>query len=253
MFFLLSKTVFILLMPLTWMVGSLAASFLVKPLPWKKRLRGLALGLTLVFTNPFLANEAMRAWEMPVQPFPKKKYAAAVVLTGVTNLDIRPRDRVYYYRGADRVAHTVMLYKKGLVEKIVISGGTGRILHNEVLEAAELKEAFLLYEIPEEDLLIETQSRNTAESALNCKPIVDNRWPDEPVLLITSAFHMKRAAGCFHTAGIEATPFPVDFYSFPRRWTFDTLFIPDPEALVKWSKVVHELVGYIAYWIAGKI
>jgi uncharacterized SAM-binding protein YcdF (DUF218 family) len=253
MFFILSKTVFLLLMPLTWMVGSLVASFLVKGPRWKKRLRITALGLILVFTNPFLANEAMLAWEKEVQPFSSEKYPVAVVLTGVTNLDMKPRDRVYYYRGADRVAHTVMLYKKGLIDKILISGGTGRILHKEVLEAEELKNAFLLYEIPEEALLIESSSRNTAESAAHCKAIIDENWPDKPILLVTSSFHMRRAAGCFQKAEINSHPFPVDFYSFPRRWTFDTLFIPDPEALVKWSKVIHEIVGFGAYWVAGKI
>ena len=55
---------------------------------------------------------------------------------------------------------------------------------------------------------IETASRNTHENAVNTtalvKPAAGDRW-----LLITSAWHMRRALCAFHAAGFNVEPWPV--------------------------------------------
>ena len=74
---------------------------------------------------------------------------------------------------------------------------------------------------------IETASRNTHENAVNTtllvKPRRGDRW-----LLITSAWHMRRALCAFRTAGFDVEPWPVvdramgqkrrDFYVSRERW-----------------------------------
>jgi uncharacterized SAM-binding protein YcdF (DUF218 family) len=74
---------------------------------------------------------------------------------------------------------------------------------------------------------IETASRNTHENAVNTtllvKPKPGDRW-----LLITSAWHMRRALCAFRTAGFDVEPWPVadramgpkrrDYYVSRERW-----------------------------------
>src|SRR5688572_23082224 len=116
MFFVLSKTLSYLVMPLTIICVSLVASALIRNARWKKKLFWSGLGLMLFFSNGFIANEFMQAWEIPPRRFDMlNRYKLAIVLTGAT-LDLQPDDRVYFQRGADRVTHTVQLYKTGLIE-----------------------------------------------------------------------------------------------------------------------------------------
>ena len=103
-------------------------SLVLRNARWKKRLFWCSFALLLFFSNEFIANEVMRAWEIDATPYAtmQEPYTWGIVLTGVTNNDQEPADRVYFSHGADRVTHTVELYKKGLIKKILITGGEGR-------------------------------------------------------------------------------------------------------------------------------
>ncbi|MGC3945093.1 MAG: hypothetical protein QM762_11360 [Chryseolinea sp.] len=140
MFFILSKTVDFLAMPFTWIVVVVAAAVFAKRQPLKQRLLWAALVMLIFFSNNFLANEAMNAWEISTVPYEKLlPHKLAIVLTGSTLPDRYPEDRVYFSRGADRVIHTVQLYKLGKIQRILISGGTGRLVSEEEPEATNSK------------------------------------------------------------------------------------------------------------------
>jgi uncharacterized SAM-binding protein YcdF (DUF218 family) len=254
MFFALSKILNFLTNPLVFVFGFfLLAIFLKKP-AWKKRCFWIAFSLLIFFSNDFIANEMMRAWEIPVTPYAeiKKKYDWGIVLTGVTYNDKQPDDRVYFQHGADRVVHTVELYKMGIIKKIMISGGTGRLITVERKEADDLFKAMKLMGVPEQDMAIENESRNTYESAVNVKKILQDE-PDGEYLLITSAFHLRRSAACFRKAGFEVDIFSTDFYTHPRYFTPDVFLIPRAEAIMVWQKLFKEWTGMGAYKVAGYI
>jgi uncharacterized SAM-binding protein YcdF (DUF218 family) len=56
---------------------------------------------------------------------------------------------------------------------------------------------------------IETASRNTHENAVNTTLLVKPR-PGDRWLLITSAWHMRRALCAFRAAGFDVEPWPVN-------------------------------------------
>ena len=58
---------------------------------------------------------------------------------------------------------------------------------------------------------IERESRNTYENAVNAAALAHPK-PGETWVLITSAFHMPRAIGCFRAAGFAPLADPVDFH-----------------------------------------
>ncbi|MAQ36033.1 MAG: hypothetical protein CMO21_02250 [Thioclava sp.] len=65
--------------------------------------------------------------------------------------------------------------------------------------------------IPHARLLLETRSRNTSENARLSLDLARPK-PGETSLLVTSAFHMRRAMASFERAGWEeVVPYPVDY------------------------------------------
>jgi uncharacterized SAM-binding protein YcdF (DUF218 family) len=255
MFFILSKTLSYLILPFTTICLLLLTSVLVKNPKWKKRLFWSAFGLLMFFSNAFIANEIMHAWEIPARPYSEmRRYKLAIVLTGSTIPNLKPADRVYFSRGADRVTHTVQLFKKGLVERILISGGVGSLKNADEPEADKFKAAMILMGIPADSITIENQTRNTAESAIAVVPLLKAKgFVPKDCLLITSAFHMRRSLACYRKAGVDLDSFTTDFFSHERIFYFDKLFIPQLEAMIVWDKLFKEWVGMIAYKIMGYI
>lgn len=191
-------------------------------------------------------------WEYsPIEFENTPKSEWAVVLTGVANNRLEPTDRVYFNKGADRVFHTYQLYKMGKVEKILISGGHGGFTEADYSEAATLKRAFLTLGVPENNIHLEENSKNTHQSAQNSKSILNERGV-EKILLITSSFHMKRARACFEKEGLSVNIFPTDFYQSPRRFTPDA-WIPNPRAMIKFSIIFREIAGIFVYMVVGYV
>ncbi|MCR5886461.1 YdcF family protein [Hymenobacter sp. J193] len=253
MFFLLSKLLSVALLPVVWLVLlAVAAVFDWRP-EWRRRWRYALLALVLVSTNLALANEAMRAWELPaVRLSQLPTHDAGVLLTGITN-QREPNDRVYLATGADRLMHTIWLYRAGKIKRIIITGGSGR-LRGPVAsrsEAQELAVLLRLAKVPTSAILLENQSHNTRENALFTRQLLA-RHPDiKSLTLITSAFHQRRALGCFRQVGLNATPFPADFRSVDRSIGLDYWLIPSVDALELWTQLLHEISGYLTYKLLG--
>jgi uncharacterized SAM-binding protein YcdF (DUF218 family) len=96
---------------------------------------------------------------------------------------------------------------------------------------------------------MEGRSRNTRENALFTREMVapkaGERW-----LLVTSAFHMPRAIGCFRAVGFELEAFPVDYRTEgdasdvrPFQHMFNGMQLTDL-AMKEW-------IGLVAYRLAG--
>jgi len=256
MFFILSKTLNYLTMPLVIICICFLLHVFIKRKDWKKRFFWLAFGMLFFFSNDFIANEVMMAWEPDATPFIdiKRKYEYGIVLTGVTNPELKPRDRVYFSKGADRVTHAVQLYRLGLVKQIIISGGRGRLIDIGEQEADDLREAMLVMGVPIDDILVENFSRNTFESAQEVKKMLEQRnVKSSNCVLITSAFHMKRSIACFRKANADMDTFTTDFYTHRRVFTPDVLLIPKIEAIFVWQRLFKEWVGFVAYKLAGYV
>lgn len=255
MFFILSKTLNYLVLPLTIIVILLLVSAFLKKPKWKTITFWSGLGLLLFFTNHFIANEVMRSWEVDTVPLKEMKtYSLGIVLTGSTIPNMEPTDRVYFARGADRVTHTVQLYKEGFLKKILISGGTGSLVDVDEPEADKFRKVMIMMGVDSADIMIENQTRNTYESAVEVKKLLSTMGiASNDCLLITSAFHMRRSLACYRKQGLELQPFSTDFYAHPPRYHVDAFIIPKLDALQIWHKLAKEWVGLLAYKMAGYI
>jgi len=180
-------------------------------------------------------------------------YDVGVVFTGVTQGDKRPNDRVYFKKGADRITHTLQLYNQGKLKHILISGGLGFQQYTQSYAAERLKSFLIMTGVPDSVITVETGALNTYENAVNSTKILNEKFPDEKYLLITSAFHMKRSKLCLEKQGLTFDTFPTDYYTGRSTLNFDDLFIPKSESILRWQKMSREIVGIITYKLMGYI
>jgi uncharacterized SAM-binding protein YcdF (DUF218 family) len=105
--------------------------------------------------------------------------------------------------------------------------------------------------IPANKILLEKQAKNTYENARNCRGILDSLALKQPVLLITSAYHMRRSMACFNKQGIQAIAYAVDSKKKDTQLGVLECIIPSERELYKLSVLVRELFGFVIYRIMG--
>ena len=232
----------------------MGAIFLKKK--WGKRSLWTGIILLGFFSNPFIANQAMLAWEPDFKDFNAiENHEIGIVLTGVTNISKTAYDRTFFNKGADRITHALQLYRMGKIKKILITGGQGLNPVNSQTEAETLERFLLMTGMPAADILIEDQAKNTAQNAQFSKDFLVKNGIDtnQEFMLITSAFHMYRAKACFDKVGLKTETFPTDYYSHETKFNFPSLFYPSPSAIDNWHKVVKEWIGITVYKLVGYI
>ena len=255
MFFILSKLFTFLLMPYCQMVIWFALGLFLRNKIWKKRFVWLGFTYLLFFSNQFIVNEALLGWEVPPTPLNKldHHYELGIILGGSTESDKSPHDRVYILKSAERMTHTVQLYKMGYIKKILVTGGSSNLIDTRYLEADNMKKFLLLCGVPDSSIMVENRARNTYENAKFSAEIINRDYPGTRNLLITSAFHLRRSLACFKKAGLQVDGFSTDFYGKNRKFTPDRLFIPDPSAFGAWQMIIREWLGMLSYKLAGYI
>jgi uncharacterized SAM-binding protein YcdF (DUF218 family) len=253
MFFFLSKTLGYLVQPLVIVCLLLVLSLVLKKVRLKKIMAGTGIGLLLFFSNDFIAHEAIRVWEVAPIPFAEitKQYTWGIVLTGITKSDVGPADRVYFQRGADRATHTVQLYKEGYIKKILISGGSGRLLPTGIKEADELAMFMQMAGVPTEDIVLENESVNTYQSAVNTIAQLKSVTTPTHCLLITSGYHLPRARACFFKQGWAVDVFAAEPLARQRNFHLDTLIVPKLDAIGLWHTLFKECTGMLMYKLMG--
>ncbi|MBO0948885.1 YdcF family protein [Fibrella forsythiae] len=262
MFYFLSKTAGYFLTPAGWLLAALAGALLFPR--FRKRLLVVSLGVFWLLGNSFLVNELARVWELNgcVPPMPRAlndtSATVAVVLTGgLTNsqLPVTPA-RPMLSTQADRLGQALYLYKTGRVQKILISGGSTDLffMNTEALhEGLEGMRFLHLAGIPARDLIWETHSRNTYENAQFSAKVLRSRFHTDRCVLVTSAFHLRRAMGCFTRAGIQATPFPAAYIHKRRTFALVNLLVPHEDDFSDAMHLIREVFGYVTYRVAGYI
>ncbi len=252
MFFIFSKILAFLISPLTWVFALFIVAIFAKDKIRKKKIIIAAILILYIFSNPFLVDEAMRHWEITTPDLkPTQKYEYAIILGGMSWYDAR-QDKPQFLRSADRLFQVLPLMGNKQIKKIIITGGSGSIDRPEEKESAILKNYLSKIGFADSSIIIENESRNTRENALFTKHLMDSLHIKDTALFVTSAFHLRRAIGCFNKAGIKnIVVYPTDRYSGPRKYDLDFLFIPNPGTLDESTLLLHEIMGWLVYKIKG--
>jgi len=256
MVYFLSQLFSFLILPLTIIMILFLAGIILMKRKVGRRLILAAFILLCLFSNRFLANKAINAWEPDFKIIATlPEYEVGIVLTGVTNLNKTADDRTFFDRGADRATHAMQLYKEGKIKKILITGGEAYFSANDNKEAELIANFMYLADVPREDVMIESKAVNTRENALFAKDklLAEGYGLESTYLIITSAFHMKRSKACFDKIGMNTDTYPVDYYGSDSKANFQSLIQPSPNSIVIWQKMVKEWAGIVMYKVVGYI
>jgi uncharacterized SAM-binding protein YcdF (DUF218 family) len=256
MFFILSKLLFFLTLPSVWLMGLLIWALRTRNDVRCRQILRTTLGLTILMTNPLFSNAVFNAWEAkPVSITTlKDTFDIGIVLGGFGKFEVHPyKDRFNFNHAANRLSDAMVLYKKGIIKKIMISGGDGRITGAKIDESNAAGNYLKSLGIPDSAIILEGKSRNTFENAQFCKQIIDKINPQPRILLITSAFHIRRAEGCFRKMGFHFTSFPAHFVAERLQWDGNSTIEPDDLNFKKWNIFVKEWLGFVVYWVKGYI
>jgi uncharacterized SAM-binding protein YcdF (DUF218 family) len=133
---------------------------------------------------------------------------------------------------------------------VILSGGVLDPSVPSLVEADVLAQQLVDWGISRDRIVAERRSRNTHENAVESQRIAnENGW--RRLLVVTSAFHMPRAVGCFRAVGLAVDTLPVDYRAYdPARfsgsWLPRAMFLDHSTAAVReWcGREIYRLQGY---------
>lgn len=152
---------------------------------------------------------------------------------------------------AERMTEVAELARRWPAARIVFSGGSNAVIYEGANEAETAARMFESFGVARDRLILEDRSRNTVENARLTRDLVRPK-PGERWLLVTSAYHMPRAVGCFRAAGFPVEAWPVDYRT--RGWADASRFFPSVSGGLRRADIaVREWVGLVAYWLLGYV
>ena len=258
MFFVLSKILDLLVSPLTWAIvlALLGVPFRVllrrsaRELPRWRRFAPLAAAIVLVvFAMEPVSNLLFRSLEDPPIRTVKEgvTYDVVVLLGGVVDERSAQTFGVPSFNaGSERLLETFDLLRTNRARYAIVSGAAPAREGVQIVEATALRDQLVAWGIDADRVIVEDKAKNTRENAVESARIVRERG-FASVLMVTSAFHMKRALGCFRAVGLEVDALPVDF----RSHTQGNSWLPRAEFLNDSSAALHEWTGRAVYRLRG--
>ena len=247
MLFVLMKLVTWLLSPLVvGMAGIVVGGYWV----WRDQIRGGLWALALsfvwlwVWASPWfliLFGGALESGYPPALVNALPRADAIVVLGGGLASPTAQTCYAELSSGADRGWHAARCYHAGKAPVILFSG---------VSEGPGMKQFLTDLGVPPAHIILESESKNTYENGLfTCEKL--KAMKVKRVILVTSAWHLRRAMMTFKRMGVEVVPSGTDYEALTARgWLTSKMlayYLPNADVLNKNSAVLKEHVGYWAY------
>ena len=258
MFFLLAKVLWFLLQPSSLMVVAVLAGTVLAATRWRRLGRGLLWGAAIAFLICGLSPLG----DVLIQPLEDRFPRAEIdrlgpSITGIIVLGGGEDQRAAgspqlaaLNEAAERYTEAVVLARRLPDARLIFSGGSGALLATGPTEAETAGRLFEALGVASDRITLESKSRDTYENAQFTARIL-SPTPNQRWLLVTSAWHMPRAMGCFRRAGFAVEAWPVD-YRTPRRLDMTRIHNSVPEGLRRIDFVTREYVGLVIYYLTGR-
>jgi uncharacterized SAM-binding protein YcdF (DUF218 family) len=242
--------------PVAWFWFALLATALVLLGRHRRKLGLLFLGIVLLTS----LLEALRFpdWLMAglERPYLRTETSltgpadAVIVLGGYAQPSHNNFLGIEFNETSDRIVTGIALVRDGKGRVLVLGGGGigDPPAPVEAQAAANWIRSWNLVSVPVKFL---GPCRDTHDEALHAATLArTNGW--RKIILVTSAWHMRRALAVFQKAGMDAIPVAADFRGIPVDPTERHLsLIPRTSSLVHLNLWLEETLGYIYYWLRG--
>jgi uncharacterized SAM-binding protein YcdF (DUF218 family) len=224
---------------------------------FKRRiLAWIAIASLWTLSMPAVSTALMQRLEMPYRRIPVgrvQKAEAIVVLSGMLK-QVEGAPLGEWGEAAERFEGGIDLFKAGKAPVIVFTAGQLPWQTDCVPEGILLSKKAQLRGVPAQNIRLTSMAANTAEeSVATAKLLGVSPGKSKRIILVTSAFHMYRAALLFRAAGFEVEPYPVDFrvtnlkgQSKPLVFELLTYF-PNAGAMAVTETAIRELIGRGVY------
>lgn len=143
--------------------------------------------------------------------------------------------------GADRGWHAARCFRAGKAPVVIFSG---------VGEDVGMKRFLTDLGVPATNIVLESESKNTYE---NSRFVVQKlrALRARKIILVTSAWHMRRAVLNFAAAKVDVVPAACDYEALSLKgWVTPSMqmyYLPTPDVLSRTTAVCKEYIGYWAY------
>lgn len=256
MFFEISKFLYVFVTsPISWIIVLLILGYCFR----KRKVIRIGCWITTLVLFLLMGNSAFYEYvkyntfkEYNKAELKKVHYKVAIVMGGFSGINKETGQLRYVEDRADRLWDAVRLYKKGVIDNILITGDGATLIDDNGECTADM---FLDYMsdlgVNRSAFILEQNARNTTQNAeLTVRILQDKQIRDDDCLLITSVEHVERSLSCFENEGYKLDWYAVNLYDKPSHFSHRSLY-PSWEVMVKWQKLFNEWIGKVAYKVMG--
>ncbi len=245
-FYIISKLFnYLFLPPGVFIIILLCASFFVKKFKWFFIICAFVFYL---LSNTFISDLLLYPLESPyIKQNQIFKKADAVVVLGGGKIKGSP-NLPLSQSAFKRAVWGLMVAKQKNISLIFTGGGTDKSYS----EADAFKETFkeivkyLDIKFDKKKIFVEDKSLNTNENAKYTKKILVKQGKTKPtIILVTSAYHMKRAVQIYEKLGFTVIPSATDFLISNSAFNFLKL-LPNMNSFYKSYIALHEYFGLLS-------
>jgi len=168
----------------------------------------------------------------------------AVVVLGAGSVMLSPEAEGHDALSSDALKRAVYGFELGGAHKLPLIYSGGKVF--DYGQESEAETAGRLYQSLsfKEKFTAESESRNTWDNAAKVAKLEIKK-----AILVTSAYHMKRAVYCFEKNRVNVIPAPTD-YKCDRSRRYDFLsYLPSISSLQGCYTALHEYIGLFIYKI----
>lgn len=197
----------------------------------------------------FLGALERQTQRLNLSQLPQKP--VGIIMLGGVMIENKQNLRHWYHlgQGSERIVEGFALANKFPDALVLHTGGVGSLRGINGSEAQAFNHLIADFKPIKNTILVEPNAKNTWQNAKFSKPIINQHTPG-PWILVTSAYHMKRALAVFKKQSLDVVPWPVDYRADPL--TFPFLSSSASVQFSKWDILLHEWFGLIAYQLTGR-
>lgn len=223
---------------------------------WRKQRWPLLVALVVLYLASIpLVGGRLLGWvesRYPAVPVADAGPADAIVVLGgiLAGPRAQPGQLANFADSGERFEAGVRLLLAERAPRLVFTGAGMAWRDTASTEGDELKRLAVERGVPVEKILVTGAVQNTADEARRTAELMKaGGW--KRVILVTSGWHMPRAASQFKRAGVDCVIFPVDFRFDPARQVEAIDFVPRGEGWQQTETALRECYGYWFYRIFG--
>ena len=252
--FYIHKILPLLLLPFPMMLLCIIAGLVLK----KRILLIISLFIAYIFSIPVSSVILTNYLEYGLKrltPADVPTADAVVVLSGC-GVEEKGRDKVIEWQSPNRFLGGIQLFRAGKASRIIFTGGWIPGTGLKRPEGDILAEEAEKIGIPKPSILKTGKVSTTEEEAIAVASILHasetSSWSskivEQPkILLVTSAYHMKRARYLFEHEGLNVIEYPVGFNGSDNIYQSILSILPDSGSLNSSETSIREIYGLLYY------